>query len=84
MAEIFRSAEYARLKLNPKVRECLKGKCRCANASECKYARCNNCDYPVDRVTGRTLVDHSCNDYDTCPTCCGPLNERRIYGSSVD
>lgn len=84
MGDIFRSAEYARLKLNPKVRECLKGKCACVNAEQCKFARCDNCDYPKDRVTGKTLVDHGCDEYDVCPTCDGPLNERRVYGSLVD
>ena len=84
MVDIFRSAEYARLKVNPKVRECLKGACRCDNASTCKYARCSNCDYPVDRATRMTLVDHGCEDHDCCPFCGGPLNERRVYGSLVD
>ena len=84
MADIFRSAEYARLKVNPKVRECLNGQCRCVNAGACKYARCSNCDYPVDRETKKTLVDHGCDDWDVCPYCDGPLSERRIYGSLVD
>lgn len=84
VADIFRSAEYARLRVNPKVRECLKGQCCCANAAQCKYARCSNCDWPVDRESRKTLVDHSCDEYDTCPVCDGPLNERRIYGSLVD
>lgn len=87
MADIFRSAEYARATLErrtAKVSTCLNGKCGCVNAEVCKFARCNNCDYPIDRATGKSLVDHGCDEYDVCPDCDGPLNERRVYGSLVD
>lgn len=87
MADIFRSAGYARTTLarrDAKVSDCLSGKCACENAGKCKFARCDNCDYPKDRATGKTLVDHGCDEYDVCPDCDGPLNERRVYGSLVD
>lgn len=87
MADIFRSAEYARATLarrSAKVSDCLSGKCGCENAGNCRFARCDNCDYPKDRTTGKTLVDHGCDEYDVCPDCDGPLNERRVYGSLVD
>jgi hypothetical protein len=66
------------------VSDCLKGKCECASAAECKFARCDNCDYPKDHVTGKTLVDHRCRDHEICPDCDGPLNDQRIYGALVD
>ena len=87
MADIFRSAEYARAGMarrEAKVSTCLNGKCGCDSASACKFARCDNCDYPVDRATRKTLVDHWCDDHDICPTCDGPLNDRRVNGSLVD
>lgn len=86
MSDIFRSAEYARVKVvraSTKVGDCLKGKCVCNSASECRFKRCGNCDYPTTEE-GKTLVDHSCRDYETCPVCDGPLNDNRIYGSLVD
>lgn len=66
----------------PKVSDCLSGRCDCKNAAACKFTRCKNCDYPID--SGKTLVDHRCDDYETCPDCGGPLNEHLIYGSLVD
>ena len=87
MADIFRSAEYARVKAERtavKVGDCLTGKCGCESAAKCKFARCDNCDYPIDRATRMTLVDHWCEEHDVCPTCDGPLNERRVNGSRVD
>jgi len=86
VADIFRSAEYARAKpvrAATKVSDCLNGKCACKSASECRFKRCSNCDYPTTE-DGKTLVDHSCDDLDCCPFCAGPLNDRRIYGSLVD
>jgi len=64
--------------------ECIKGKCGCANAAACDFARCKNCDWPID-ANGKTLVDHSCEEWDTCQECGGPITEnmRRIYGALV-
>lgn len=72
--------------MSAKVSECLTGKCGCEGGAEdpCKFKRCGNCDYPVDPRTGKTLVDHVCDDHDICPDCAGPLNDRRVYGSLVD
>ena len=64
------------------VAECLTGWCPCENAGECKFERCENCDYPVR--DGKTLVDHACEERDWCPSCGGPLNDRRINGPLVD
>lgn len=66
-----------------KVVDCLNGTCDCQDAAVCKFKRCANCDYPVSDG-GKTLVDHSCEEYDTCYLCDGPLNDRRIYGSLID
>jgi hypothetical protein len=66
-----------------KVAHCLSGECVCRDASECRFKRCGNCDYPVSG-DGKTLVDHVCDDHDICPDCDGPLNDQRIYGSLVD
>lgn len=63
--------------------DCIFGKCGCRRAAECKFDRCKNCDFIVD-AEGKTLVDHSCDEHETCPDCGGPLNERRVYGSLVD
>lgn len=62
------------------VADCIFGKCGCADASVCKFARCNNCDNVVGAYK-KTLVDHSCEEWETCPDCGGPLNERRVYGA---
>lgn len=59
--------------------DCISGKCPCLRAAECAFARCKNCDNIVE--DGKTLVDHSCDDHNTCPDCGGPLNERQIYGA---
>ncbi len=68
-----------------KVSQCLSGECKCQGGAEdpCRFKRCSNCDYPVSE-DGKTLVDHSCEEWDVCPECGGPLNDRRIYGSLVD
>lgn len=63
--------------------DCIFGKCGCRSATECKFARCKNCDYIID-AEGKTMVDHSCDDHDICPDCGGPLNERHIYGALSD
>jgi hypothetical protein len=63
---------------------CLNGKCDCESASKCKFTRCDNCDYPIDSITHKSLVDHYCEDHNICPMCDGPLNERRINGPLVD
>ena len=60
--------------------DCIFGKCGCRSAAVCKFKRCGNCDWPIN-ANGRTLVDHSCEDWDICPECGGPLNERRVYGA---
>ena len=62
--------------------ECIEGKCGCADATACKFVRCKNCDGIMD-AAGKTLVDHSCEEWDICPDCGGPLNESRVYGALV-
>lgn len=62
------------------LEDCIFGKCGCASAEACRFWRCENCDNVVDSG-GRTLVDHYCEEYDVCPDCGGPLNERRVYGA---
>lgn len=66
----------------PNVSDCLNGRCNCRSSAECKFTRCKNCDNPVD--DGKTLIDHQCDEFETCPDCGGPLNENRVYGSLVD
>lgn len=65
--------------------ECINGKCDCAKAANCSFARCKNCDWPVDQH-GKTVVDHSCDEWETCPECGGPAtdNMRRVYGALAD
>jgi len=62
------------------IEACLGGTCDCSNASACSFTRCKNCDNPIGE-NGKTLVDHSCEEHETCPDCDGPLNDRRIYGA---
>lgn len=65
------------------VEHCILGKCSCPSAAECKFTRCKNCDN-IMSADGKTLVDHSCDEWDTCPDCGGPLNERHVYGALID
>ena len=85
MTDIFRSAEYARAASTASISDmtaaCLTGKCNCESANSCKLARCNNCDYPIDRKSRQTLVDHWSDESEVCPDCNGPLNDKRIYGA---
>lgn len=57
---------------NPQLELCLTGNCNCRSASECKFARCKNCDLPTD-VEGKTLTDR-CGSGEIfedriCPDC---------------
>lgn len=75
-----RAVELVREAAKKTAADCISGKCECANAEKCVFRRCSNCDHPMDQ-TGKTLVDHSCSEHDTCPECGGPLNDRMIYGA---
>ena len=50
---------------------CLKGKCGCADATACKFKRCDNCDNIIDNDglavdDGRHIPEHR-----HCPYCNG-------------
>jgi hypothetical protein len=41
---------------DPQLELCLTAKCDCRNATECKFARCKNCDGCIDQ-DGKTIED---------------------------
>lgn len=79
---------YKRIDLaakRPSIDDCVHGNCNCANAMNCRYKRCKNCDMPVDQ-TGNALFDdfyaHGKNgrvfefygdEPAECPECKGPM-----------
>lgn len=48
--------DYYPLNDDPQLELCLTGNCSCRDASECKFARCKNCDMPAG-PDGKTLTD---------------------------
>jgi hypothetical protein len=71
--------DLTRVPIPETIERCVWGKCACASAAACAFPRCDNCDRPVD-AAGRTVIDHSCDEWDTCPDCGGPLVDHHVYG----
>jgi hypothetical protein len=70
IADDYRDPIKAVIVITPQ--DCFSGKCDCADASECKFTRCDNCDSIVDREgktldTGRSPIP----EYYQCPDCGG-------------
>ena len=64
---------------DPQLELCLTGKCNCASATACKFARCKNCDSCVGE-DGKTLEDW-CGTGEIyedriCPDCGSVLDAR--------